>query len=301
MKDPLNNWSRPQRQSAAALFIMLYNILLSFLKFLWPLLLVLLLKKRSAGVDSYEIAALGISVISLTASIVGYYNFRFHVVNNKLIIQKGFFIKKMIALPLEKIQTIHMERNWLHSLLNVSKLSFDSAGSEKMEVSIEALDNIKASALKTFILEQKNESVPSEENITAVNEEILITLSGRDLLKLCLTANHLKAFFLLLAFAFSIWENLGISDNDYNQALQWLSENVQADSVRLFLIFSVFIMIVSIGISVIRIVLMYSDFNISRSEKGFRIQSGLINKKENLFHLKKFSLFPGMRIGSGRN
>jgi putative membrane protein len=46
-------------------------------------------------------------------------------------------------------------------------------------------------------------------------------------------------------------------------------------------------MIVSIGISFIQIVLTYADFNISRSENGYHIHSGLINKKDKSVPFKK--------------
>lgn len=281
------DWSKPQRQSPSALVILLYKALIDVVKFLWPLLLLMILRKKSSGADTYEIMALVISILSLSKSAFEYFSFRFSLVNNELIIKKGFFTRKNITLPLEKIQAVHSEQTWLHGLFNVSRLSFDSSGSEKMEVKIEALDKARSFALQQLILGSKTEYLQAEVKTRQPREEIIVSLSGNDLLKLSLSANHLEAFFILLAFVYSSAQSIGVSDKEYTGVLKWLYSTVQADTFRLLLLLTVFAMIISIGFSVIRIVLVYFEFIISRSEKGFRIRSGLINKKEKFVPFKK--------------
>ncbi len=281
------DWTKPQRQSPSALIILLYKALMDVVKFVWPLLLLILFRGKRHGVDATEIIALVVSILSLSRSALEYFNFRFSLVNDELIIKKGFFTKKNITLPLEKIQAVHIEQTWLHNLFNVSRLSFDSAGSEKMEVKIEALDKHISSALRKLILESKTETVSNENTTSLPKEEILITLSGKDLFKLSLSANHLEAFFILLAFFYSSMQSIGISDKEYNGVLKWLYTTVQSDTFKLLLLLALFVMIVSVAISVIRIMLTYFEFIIARSSKGFRIGTGLINKKEKFVPFKK--------------
>ncbi|MBC7873474.1 MAG: PH domain-containing protein, partial [Ferruginibacter sp.] len=203
------------------------------------------------------------------------------------VIKKGFFTKRTITLPLEKIQAVHADQTWLHSLLNVSRLSFDSAGSEKMEVKIEALDQFRSTALKEFILGHRVGIHSPGEAVQQPPEEILVRLSGRDLFKLSISANHLKAFILLLVFISSSLQSVGVSDKEYNGVLQWLGETFQTDTFKLFLFLALAALVIGVGISVITVILTYSDFMISETSKGFRIKSGLINKKEKFVPFRK--------------
>lgn len=237
--------------------------------------------------DTYEIIALVGSIFSLAYSAFEFYNFRFSVIANELVIKKGFLTKKTITLPLEKIQAIHAEQTWLHGLLNVSSLSFDTAGSEKTEAKIEALDKFRSSALKEFILGQRTEIQSAHIDAQQPQEEMLVTLSGKDLFKLSISANHLRAFFLLLVFVASSLQNVGVSDKEYSGVLKWLADVFQTDESKLFVFLAIAALIVSVGISVVNVMLTYADFMISRSEKGFRIRSGLINKKEKFVPFRK--------------
>jgi uncharacterized membrane protein YdbT with pleckstrin-like domain len=280
------DWSKPQRQSRAALLVLLYKAVIDLVKLLWPLLLLMVFRKRSGEINIYEIIALVVSILSLSRSALEYYNFRFSIVAGELIIRKGWLVKKNITLPIERIQAVHIEQTWLHKLLNVSRLSFDSAGSEKMEVQIDALDQARSAALRELILESRTGSTEAEVK-DIVKEEILVTLSANDLFKLSLSANHLEAFFILIAFFYSTLESVGVSGKEYSGALQWMYSITSGDTFRLLLLAVAAVLIVSVAISVIRIVLMYYEFLITKSAKGFRISSGLINKKEKFVPFKK--------------
>ncbi len=291
MNNPVVDWSKPQRQSPSALIILLFKTILSLLKLLWPLLLVLILNKKSGSTtDKYEYIALGISVLSVLRSVIEYYNFRFNISENKLIITSGLFTKKTVTLPLDKIQAVHAEQTWVHRLFNVSKLSFDSAGSEKMEVKIEAVDKFRTAALKELILFNRKEVAVADASagsveIQTVKEETLITLAGNDLLKLGFSSNHLEAFFLIAIFVYSTLNNAGVSYKEFEGGAKWLDENFGQNSLSLFL--AIAVLLISIGFSVIKILLTYFDFSISRSGKGYRVKSGLLNKKEKFVPFRK--------------
>ncbi len=133
MKQQIIDWSRPQRQSPAALLVLLFKALMNVMRYAWPLLFFIIIRKKSesTGSNNYEIVALAVSLLSLFISVVEYYNFRFSIRNNELVVNQGIFIKKTIHLPFEKIQAIHTDQGWLHGFLNVSRISFDTAGAEK--------------------------------------------------------------------------------------------------------------------------------------------------------------------------
>ena len=64
----------------------------------------------------------------------------------------------MITIPLNKIQSVHIEQNLVHQLLDVSKLVIDTAGSEKSEAEIDAISSSKAESFKEFLLHQERDA-----------------------------------------------------------------------------------------------------------------------------------------------
>ena len=182
------DWSVPQRQSWAALFIILFKVIARLLKIFWVLLLYFFFKNKSGQFDVFEIAVVGLSIVTLVGSVLEFIYFRFHIQENDLIIRSGFISKSTVTIPLNKIQAVHIEQTWLHNLLNAARLSFDSAGSEKIEVKIDAINAKEAEDFKRFILHAK----PQDELQTAPQEELLIDLNLKDILKLSISANHVE-------------------------------------------------------------------------------------------------------------
>lgn len=88
------DWSKPQRQPPSALVILLFKAVVGLLKVLWPLLLVFILNKKSNSSDSYEYIILGLSILSVLRSAIEYYNFRFSISHDNLLITSGLFTKK---------------------------------------------------------------------------------------------------------------------------------------------------------------------------------------------------------------
>ncbi len=95
---------------------------------------------------------MALPVIILVRSLIDYFYFRFFIANDELVIRKGLISKKTITIPLQKIQAVHIEQNLLHQLAKVAKVKIDTAGSEKTEAVIDALEVPKAEAIERFLL-----------------------------------------------------------------------------------------------------------------------------------------------------
>lgn len=286
MSNPRIDWSQPQRQSWAAMFIILYKIIIRLLKIFWPVLIYYLFKNKKNEFDSFELMIVGLSIFSLLGSVVEFIFFRFYIQDENLVIRSGFITKKMVSIPLNKIQAVHIEQTWLHSILNAARLSFDSAGSEKVEVKIQAIDKKEAEDFKRFILHERTDAT-NEEQVILPKDETIIKLNGNDLLKLSLSANHLEAFVLMLAFFLSALEQIrDVFSAEYNNFLDWVS-GFNTSFLAALLAGIVIALIVSIIISTVRIVLRYYDFTINRSTRGYFIHTGLLNIQEKLVPFNK--------------
>ena len=204
------NWEIPQRQAPAGLLVMLYKTVITVIKSMWVLILILVFrsgdKDRSPGFLEYTVIA--ISLYIFIQSIVEFFYFRFYMLNEELIIKKGFLRKKNITIPLQKIQAVHIEQSLMHQLLSVVKVKIDTAGSEKTEAVIDAISEGKAEQLKAFLLHERQLLGGEGPVLTTIREVPIIRLGASDLLKLGISANHIQAFFIVLATMVSLFENL---------------------------------------------------------------------------------------------
>ncbi|MBO9566928.1 MAG: PH domain-containing protein [Niastella sp.] len=285
---PENSWSTPQRQAKAGLLIILFKAAVTIIKTVWPLLVLLLVKENKKGMDHYEIAVIALPAIILVSSLVNYYYFRFFIANEELIIRKGFISKKTITIPLQKIQTVHIEQNLLHQLANVAKVKIDTAGSEKTEAVIDAIEVRKAEQLKEFLLREKQVTTAEETaSRLPARDTPVMHLSFGDLLKLGLSANHIQAFFIVLAFSITQLQNLGeiFGDRVY-KAVRDSSSTVGVSVTSVSLVVA-FVLFISVLVSMMRILLNYFDFQLTETSQGYKVKAGLINTRQNLIPFSK--------------
>jgi putative membrane protein len=280
------DWSIPQRQPVEGLVIVVLKTVWEVVKRVWPLLLLMLLRKQpeegGEQGEFYEWLITGVSVLALLAGVFRFFYFRFYILHNELVVKKGWLKKETLTIPLQKIQTVHIEQSLLHEVLQIVKLSIDTAGSTKTEVTIDALRRPMAEALRYQLLEgltEEGKAQPAE-----ATGGPLFRLTGMDLFRLSLSANHLEAFFLLLSFGLGIIENLrNISDNAFSDAEGF----VRAGNILLYLYFIPVLLITIFLISTARIVFKYYDFTVFGSTAGYRIKSGLTNVKERTVAFRK--------------
>lgn len=285
-------WQEPQRQSAAALIIILYKAVWQMLRTIWPILLLWVWRKSATGdTERYQWMALGISVLVLVPAVLRFIFFRFYIQNGQLIIKQGAINKKIITLPLDKIQAVHIEQSFLLRLFNAAKISFDTPGSEKMEARIDAISMEKAAALRAFILDQSAPATvtgETQETTVPIPERVVLQPGLKDLLKLSITNNHFEALGLLFGFALSLYDN--VRDIVSYQLTQWFEQlpDEMAQSSAVFIISLLLLLaIVAVFISTVRIFLQYFNYKVTEAGKGWKIGGGLISTQQRLVPFTK--------------
>ncbi|WEK36704.1 MAG: PH domain-containing protein [Candidatus Pseudobacter hemicellulosilyticus] len=276
-----NSWSQPQRQARGGIWVILTKTIISFIKTFWPALIVLVFRRGSRGLDSFEILFIIAPVLFLLRSLIEFYYFRFQILDGELVVRKGVLSKKTIIIPLEKIQAVHIEQGPLHQLTKVARVRIDTAGSDKTEATIEALDMAKAEQLKTFLL-QELQVYTEDGTVAATIETPIITLGASDLLKLGLSANHIQAFFVVLAFAITSLNNLDEAFG--SRVVQTIKSSSKAfhATIASIAIITMLVLLILIVVSMTRILLAYFNFELAETAQGYKIRSGLINSRQNL-------------------
>lgn len=262
--------------------------------------------------NNFTLVFIGLAAFGAITSIINYFNYFFYISDGELHMEKGVLRKVKVNVPLDRIQTVNFKQGILHQVLNVVAVDIDTAGSSGNEFSLQAISKEKAEALRAFVEnvrlstqaeELAVETMPPNEQLTTNNEQLLFHLSPLDLLKIGVSQNHLRTAGIIMAFF------LGFAD-DVEEALdlnfskrmeEWLGTAQGMDILYYLLIGIPFLLIASFLITLVRTALQHFDLKFWRTERGFKIVSGLFTRQEVSANLRKiqfvrWSSSPIMRL-----
>ncbi len=285
-----HQWTLPQRQSPAAIFIMLWSSSFKILKGFWPVLVLYFLKgEEDENSFSFLWLALTFVLISFSNSLIGYWFKKFSIVDDTLVIKTGWFRKKMLSIPFQNIQAVHLEQNVWQRFMGVSKVSFDATGSEELEAQLEALPTFKAEALKDLLSNRVELKHTGETEAAAVNHKY--QLSFIDIIKLSLTANHLEAFLILVAVGFNLVDELKqIFDFDSGEYIDTYADQIVSQSVIFMSILVLGVALISVLFSFIRTFIKFYGFTLSENTNDWKISYGLFNREQKTVPVRKIQI-----------
>lgn len=275
----------PTRQSLKGLVFIFLQSIRKAVKMFWALVVVLVLQKNLFD-NKFIIggALLVILCLLLAHSILYYLNFYFYVKDGEFILKKGYLRKKVLTIPIDRIQSVNTKQNLIQQVLNIVALEIDTAGTAGKELKIHALEKPFANALHELLSKKKPANSETEtENETTVadrSEKLVLKLDPIDLLKIGISQNHLRTGLILLAFGYQIFNQ--IQEIFKEQANEYSSEFVNymsTSSIGLILFLLFFFLIVSFLFSLFRTVFKYFDFKLLKKENAYRVEAGLINKR----------------------
>lgn len=279
------DFSQPTRQSIFAIMMILWKTIRVIFAQLFPIILVFLFGNTKNKPALLVIAVVIMAILAMVISIIKYFKTFFYITGQELIVHKGIFNKIKTTIPFDKIQSISFDQNVLQQIFEVTQLKVETAGSDKTELVFHAINNEKAQALRDYIFSHKKEakeaeshSVPHSTNDVAPNYETIMTLDITRLLKVGVTENHIKSFWVILIFFYWIISNLkeaGIDIDGYSQEV-----DTSHWSKNILITIAIILIITSVIISLARIVFSYFDLHFLRSQNGFKIIRGLFNRKE---------------------
>ncbi|HEY0731544.1 MAG TPA: PH domain-containing protein [Chitinophagaceae bacterium] len=277
---PQIDWSSPQRQPVAGLLVVVLKTFWDVMKRAWPIIL-LMLFRRESGLGRFEILTMVIAGLALVSGFMNFYFFKFYINNNELTIKKGWLKKSTHVVPLNRIHSAHIEQSFLHKMLNIVKLSIDTAGSDKSEITIDALHRSMADELKTRLINKETSST-KEEHVEV--ELPIVHLNTSDLVKLSISANHIEALLILISFGFGILENIRQINEDLIPDANVLVPSGSAIAIAYMI---VGVLLLTMLVSTAGIFLRYFNFTVRQTLSGYHIRSGLFTVKERVITLKK--------------
>ncbi len=257
------------------------------MKGLWPFVLLAIFRSSDEEAEKslYMFGLIAtVTGLVLIGSLINFFFFRFYIDGDELVIKKGWLIKQVLTIPLQKIQAVHIEQGPLHQLLNIVKLSADTAGSSKTEITIQALRKPMAEALRERLSARQTAPETEGENAAPAYIAPLFTLGDKDLLKLAFSANHVEAFFLLLSAAFGIVENIKTVNSQFVDDAE---RSLPAGTAPVLFFLFAAVLVITLFISTTRIFFKFYGFAAMQSPLGMRLKSGLANTRERFVAFEK--------------
>ncbi len=290
-----NNFNQPQRQSTIGILVMFVDSLQKVARAFLPLLLVFFFKSENL---SKWLVLLGIIALFVVVAIVAYLkfiNFTFFIddENDEFIIQDGIINKTKTTIQLDKIQQVNISQSLIQRLIGVYALDVDTAGSDNKEGNIKAISHELALALKAKLLENKahdkiTETIASHATEQEVQQtEPFLRIHFLSLIKVGITSNYVKTIGLLLTFFFTIMENLeniGKDDVIDDKVEQFM---IQHAVWYFFLIIIIGLFTVVFIINIVRTIVKYFNYTITKQKGSLLLSFGLISTKSTIVKPEK--------------
>lgn len=284
------------------LIIIFYNSFIKLVKTFWFILIVFLNGKHNFFI-SVLLYILFIIIISFFRTALLFYSFKYGIIDNKFILKKGIIKKINTSIPLENIQSVNIKQNFIHRLFNVASIEIDSPGTSSKEIEIPVITIQNAEELKNILTQ--NLDYIDNQDIRHVNENLkktinndesikdkLFSLSIIDLVKIAISDNIYKGSVIVLMFIYGIYQYTGdLFKEQIDQELQESLEFIINSGIVVILSLFIVITIISTIISIINVILQYYNFEFSKKEQIYHIETGLINKKDILIPIKKIQTF----------
>lgn len=281
------DWSIQQRQAPIGLILFSVDIFQKLIKGLWPFLLIVFFKGGDGNRDQlYFWMAIGGIVFVIVNAVLSYWFFKFQIVNEEFVVRKGYLKKVRLSVPLSRIQTINIKQNILQKILNVVSLEIDTAGAQETEIKLIAIKQDVAADLKRAFqasIDHNQQNADSDDSISEALEQkkTILSLSFIDLVKVGLTENHLRSFFIVVGVVYGLFYQ--VKDVFEEEANQFAKESYQvweSLSYKLYFWVAGFVLIFSIFISFVRIIFRFYDLKLTKVKEAFRIRFGLLSTKE---------------------
>lgn len=229
--------------------------------------------------------------VTIIASVVRYWFFRFRIGDDRIRIREGVFNKKQLDIKFDRIQAINTEQNFIYRRFGLVNVTFDTAGSAKEEGHLPAVPNELAESLQARIRREAPLRADTAEGADAEppsSRRRLLTLGSSDIVRVGIADNRALVFLLLLGpLSEQIDERIGDVVNDraeaYFESLQLgLLGGIALLAAIVFAVVAILVLA-----SIVGAFLRYHRFVLVADEDVLRSTGGLLTRHEHSIRFNK--------------
>ena len=233
-------------------------------------------------------------LITVSASILRYWFFRYRITDDSVLIREGVLRKTQLDIKFDRIQAINTQQNVIYRYFDLVTVKFDTAGSARQEGNLPAIPTSLANSLKERI-RRDQPVVTNEDGDEAKSPDVrqLLFLNNKDMIRIGLSDNRALIFLALLG---PLMERL---DGRIDTLVETGAFNMVTGGARITLATGTLIGVtVGIGIvllliiaSIIGAFLRYHRFTLVADDDVLRSTGGLLTRHEHSTNLAKVQTF----------
>jgi len=237
------------------------------------------------------IGLLAFFTITIIASVVRYWFFRYRITADSVLIREGVFKKTQLDIKFDRIQAINTQQNVVYRYFDLVTVKFDTAGSAKQEGNLPAIKSELAASLKDRIRRERPIATTGEdgEEIEEPAVRPILALSRKDMVRIGLSSNRALIFLVLLG---PLMEQLDQTVEDlvetgaFNLITEGAKVTLVAGALLTVLAFVGLILFLMIA-SILGAFLRYYNFNLVAEDDVLRSTGGLFTRHEHSINLAK--------------
>lgn len=288
------------RQSLMALLFIIGTFFRRMITRAWWLFLIALKPNADGSRLNLLFLVVGMITISLVSGIINYFKYYLWLDEDNLYVEQGVIKKSKVAIPFDRIQSINTEQNLLFRVFNIVKLDIDTAGSKGKEVKIHALNRDLANRIHDYVMENKKHAIlvdpadvsqEQQEELTSKWTQVM-QLDLIQLIKIGLAQNHLRAVFIIIAFAFARFEDAReLLGDQLIENVGKVSQSPWFSDVLLLTTVFAFGVLMSVMVSLLTVLTRFYGFKLLESKTGMKTEYGLFTKLQRNLSFKRTQIF----------
>lgn len=218
----------------------------------------------------------------LAISVVSWWRFTFLVVDDELRVTRGVLSVDRLSLPLDRVQSVSIDQEFLHRMVGLVRASVNSAGAAETEFSIDAVERPIAEALQRLAAEHVAVGAAAATHGDQIGppppvapDEIIVRRTPGELVKIAISQSPLGGLALLPPLFFvadDVGGALGIDLPDID------GQTFGTDLIGLGAIVVFAGVCISLVLQLAREFLTNWDLTLTSTPTGYRRSAGLLSK-----------------------
>ena len=288
-KSIIQKFSVEQKQSKVGMVVIFFDKFISIVKNYAIFLIIPMWKDFDLVLLIILILLIALFTAAITLIEFRYFTFQFDFNKNDFIVKKGFLKKTKLSVPLNKIQQINLNQNFIHKFLNLYEIQMDTAGSDSKEVSIKAVTKNIADEIKefTYILKENNNV---RDNVQKKTESKSLEIDFYTLIKTGLTSRYLQTLGFIIALFFGALEYLDALGINFIPSFSSFIKNGNFGFIAI-LVYVILIFLAVFASNLISTIIKFYKFSASKTNNNLSVSYGLISTKTILMSPNKVQVF----------
>src|SRR5699024_1857719 len=241
----------------------------------------------------------------ILSGIMNYKKYRYRLGADHFHVKQGWIRREKKSIPIDKIQSVQIEQNWLYQLLKVYLVKIDTIGEEGLEAEIGGVRKQEAIRLKrqVQIIKDQEEEMPyvSSEEMSSrpVKPQIEYLLDNKKILRYSITENilwFLLPLTLLIILFVRIFHSADADSFSWRMLLNIMFREIHTAvypsleyhfDLSYLILYGLLLAIFSSGMVLFNRIFGLFNYKLIYSTKEIHIQRGLINKFETIIPRRK--------------